>query len=68
MELSGKWQYAFIIYDDVSSIADFYDKVWSIPILGNYVQVTPLNLMEEQYKLRNQYCLKLTGFPRGTVS
>jgi hypothetical protein len=68
MGLSGKWQHAYIVYTNADSITEFYDNTWSIPILGNHARVTPLNLTDDQQKLRNHFCLKLTGFPRGTTS
>jgi len=66
--LSGKWQHAYIIFKDATSITPFYDDAWSIPILGSYARITPLNLTDDQHKLRNLYCIKLTGFPRGSTA
>jgi RNA recognition motif-containing protein len=68
MGLSGKWQHAYVIFENADSTKEFYDQTWSIPVLGSYVRVTPVNLTEDQYKIRNQFCLKLSSFPRGTTS
>jgi len=66
--LNGKWQHAYIVFKDPASIASFYDDTWSIMIINDSVRVSPLNLSDQQLDDRQQYCLKLSGFPHGSTA
>ena len=66
MIIRGPWQIAFIVYEDPKSIAQFYDHVWFVSFLENFLRVEPTDLDPMQTALRQQFELKLTGLPFNT--
>ena len=66
MIIRGPWQIAFIVFEDPKSIAPFYDLVWSVSFLENFLRVEPTDLDPIQTALRQQFELKLTGLPFNT--
>ncbi|CAI2180094.1 8871_t:CDS:2 [Funneliformis geosporum] len=61
------WQIAFIVYGSLDSIQKFYDNTWSILLMEFSVRIELTDITEIQTSLRQQFELKLTGFPFNTT-
>jgi len=66
MLTSGVWQLAYVVYENPTSIAQFYKDDWSVFIQDFALRVTPLDLSKELLEQRKNFCLKVTGLPFNT--
>src|ERR1044072_2723098 len=65
MNTYGKWQTAYITYEDKTSVTKFYDT-WAVMIMDFMVRVFPQNLEQQSIDDREAYSLKLAGLPPST--
>ncbi len=60
------YQHAFIKFANKEIVDAFY-TTWSVFIGQECVRVIPLALQEDQRQKRKDFCVKLSGLPRGTA-